>query len=82
MCKEAYDHFNHHLPPVDSPLIIQVQGHHRYTTPEGVLVHDYTEEPVQLRVSRPAHIERKGNDMQYQAQNGLMYEGRFPWTHA
>lgn len=32
MHREVYDHFNNNLPPVDSPIIIQVHGHHRYVT--------------------------------------------------
>lgn len=81
MHREVYEHFTNNMPPVDSPIIIQVHGHHRYVTAEGLLILDYADDPVQVQVSRPAHIERKGDDMQYQAKDGSMYLGRFPWTH-
>ncbi len=76
-----YEHFNTNLPPVDSPLVIQVHGEHRYVTSDGQQIVDFADDPVQVEVYRPAHIEQKEGEMQYTAKDGSMYLGRFPWTH-
>lgn len=78
---DVYEHFNNNLPPVDSPIIIQVHGHHRYVTADGLAIVDYADEPVQVPVSRPAHIANKDGEMEYTAKDGSKYVGRFPWTH-
>lgn len=82
MNMDVYDHFNNNLPPVDSPIVIKVHGEHRYVTPEGQLIIDYADDPVQVHVTRPSFIARKDDDMQYVAKDGSMYLGRFSWTHA
>jgi len=34
-----------------------------------------------VRATRPAFVARKGDDMQYQLEDGRIITGRFPWTY-
>lgn len=83
---EQYEHFNSsgHLPPVGSPLIIKVEGEYRMFNDDGEeasRLEKMLTPPHKKRVTRVAHIERRDDEMSYEADDGSVYFGRFAWTH-